>query len=178
MLVVLSSETDVAPARMPLVIGLVNLMPAEAARSAERQFCSLLAAASQRQLLGLRFFRLDGAGGAAAELATLEAARLDGLIVTGAPPCASALRDEPCWPSLARLVDLARACAIPTVWSCLAAHAAVLHLDGIERRRLPRKLSGLFECVRARTSIILSCRAFRRAGAFHIRDTTKSPNPR
>jgi homoserine O-succinyltransferase len=35
------------------------------------------------------------------------------------------------------------------VWSCLAAHAAVLHLDGIERRRFPEKLSGVFSCARA-----------------------------
>jgi homoserine O-succinyltransferase len=34
------------------------------------------------------------------------------------------------------------------VWSCLAAHAAVLRLDGIDRQRLPGKLSGVFECAR------------------------------
>jgi homoserine O-succinyltransferase len=31
------------------------------------------------------------------------------------------------------------------VWSCLAAHAAVLHLDGIQRNPLPRKSCGVFE---------------------------------
>jgi homoserine O-succinyltransferase len=31
------------------------------------------------------------------------------------------------------------------LWSCLSAHAAVLHLDGIQRQRLPKKLSGLYQ---------------------------------
>jgi homoserine O-succinyltransferase/O-acetyltransferase len=58
------------------------------------------------------------------------------------------LRDEPYWQALAQLVDWAEECTHATVWSCLAAHAAVLHTDGIGRRALPRKLSGLYECRR------------------------------
>src|SRR5207245_5607644 len=34
------------------------------------------------------------------------------------------------------------------VWSCLAAHAAVLHIDGIVRRPLRDKRFGVFECER------------------------------
>ena len=30
---------------------------------------------------------------------------------------------------------------VSTIWSCLAAHAAVLHIDGIERRALPESTS-------------------------------------
>ncbi len=63
-------------------------------------------------------------------------ADLDGLIVTGTEPRA---------PSLSRRAVLglaldaarrlgARTTRVSTVWSCLAAHAAVLHLDGIGRR--------------------------------------------
>src|SRR5262249_23635105 len=37
---------------------------------------------------------------------------------------------------------------IASVWSCLAAHAAVLHRDGIVRRALADKRFGLFDCVR------------------------------
>jgi homoserine O-succinyltransferase len=72
--------------------------------------------------------------------------RLDGLIVTGAAPAAARLEDEPCWPMLTRLVEWAACRTRSTVWSCLAAHAAVRHLDGIERRPLGAKLSGLFAC--------------------------------
>jgi homoserine O-succinyltransferase len=53
------------------------------------------------------------------------------------------------WPSLARLVDWANETATPTIWSCLAAHAAVLHLDGIERTRLGEKISGVFRCAKS-----------------------------
>ena len=35
-----------------------------------------------------------------------------------------------------------------TIWSCLAAHAAVLHLDGIERHRLGAKCSGVYDCAK------------------------------
>ena len=35
---------------------------------------------------------------------------------------------------------------ISTVWSCLAAHAAVLHADGIARRPLHEKKFGVFDC--------------------------------
>jgi homoserine O-succinyltransferase len=73
---------------------------------------------------------------------------LDGLIVTGMEPRAPNLSDEPYWPHLARLIDWAGRNTHSTVWSCLAAHAAVLHMDSIERRRLPEKRVGLFDCHR------------------------------
>ncbi|MGH6955857.1 MAG: homoserine O-acetyltransferase/O-succinyltransferase family protein, partial [Caulobacteraceae bacterium] len=49
------------------------------------------------------------------------------------------------WPDLARVVDWADGDGLPTVWSCLGAHAAVLRLNGVRRRALPAKLSGVFE---------------------------------
>jgi homoserine O-succinyltransferase len=42
------------------------------------------------------------------------------------------------------LLAFARDHTIASVWSCLAAHAAVLHLDGIERRRLAEKRCGVY----------------------------------
>ena len=44
------------------------------------------------------------------------------------------------------MVDWARDYTASTIWSCLAAHAAVLHVDGIERRPLAEKLFGVFDC--------------------------------
>ena len=35
-----------------------------------------------------------------------------------------------------------------TVWSCLAAHAAILHTDGIRRAKRNDKLFGIFECAK------------------------------
>jgi homoserine O-succinyltransferase len=68
----------------------------------------------------------------------------DALIITGAEPQAAHLRDEPYWPELAGLIDWAREGVRSALFSCLAAHAAVLHLDGIERRRLAAKTTGVF----------------------------------
>ncbi len=70
------------------------------------------------------------------------------LIVTGAEPRTAVLSDELYWRSLARLVDWAEEHTVSTIWSCLAAHAAVLHLDGISRERYAAKLHGVFSCER------------------------------
>ncbi len=129
-----------------IAIGLVNAMGGEAHAPTERRIRALLAAASPHAPVALRCFTLDGP--AAATPHALRQAGLDGLIVTGAPSAAHALRDEPAWPGLARLVDYAAEQALPAMWLCMAAHAAVHWLDGIERRRLPTKLVGLMACAR------------------------------
>jgi homoserine O-succinyltransferase len=69
----------------------------------------------------------------------------DAIIVTGTEPKTAVLSDEPYWPRLVELVDHADANLLSSIWSCLAAHAAVLHLDGIARRRLTAKRFGVFE---------------------------------
>jgi homoserine O-succinyltransferase len=142
--------------RGPLVIGLVNNMPDGALRATERQFRRLISAAAWDLPVRLRLFYLPGVPRSDRGRRHLEQHyevanrlwpdRLDGLIVTGTEPHAADLRDEPYWPVLARLVDWAEERTISTVWSCLAAHAAVLHRDGIGRRELPGKLCGVFEC--------------------------------
>ena len=74
---------------------------------------------------------------------------LDGLIVTGREPLTPNLMDEPYWESFTRVVEWAQSNTYSTVWSCLAAHAAILHLDGISRVKRNDKLCGVFECARA-----------------------------
>src|SRR2546429_394051 len=61
---------------------------------------------------------------------------------------AADLRAEPYWGSLTRVLEWAAGHTQSTVWSCLGAHAAVLHLDGIGRRALGDKRFGVFECAR------------------------------
>jgi homoserine O-succinyltransferase len=139
-----------------LVIGLVNNMPDGALRATERQFCGLLGAASRNLATYLRWFSLPGIPRGPQALAyvrrcyepinDLWSGPLDGLIVTGTEPRTPSLPDEPYWPALKQLIDEANRRAIPTIWSCLAAHAAVNHLDAIRRRPLRKKLSGVFEC--------------------------------
>jgi homoserine O-succinyltransferase len=138
-----------------LTIGLVNNMPDAAMCAAERQFGDLLAAAAGGDTgIDVVLFALPGVprgsrslirmAGLYRDAPRIAEAGLDGLIVTGAEPRTARLDDEDYWPELAAVADWARAAAIPTLWSCLAAHAAVLHFDGIERRPLAAKLSGVF----------------------------------
>ena len=123
--------------RAPVVIGLVNNMPDGALQATERQFCDLLAEASDSLLIFLRFFSIpelhrSEAGRAYVshhyeDIGEMLTDRLDGLIVTGAEPRAPELSDEPYWPTMTKIVDWAEDHTTSTVWSCLAAHAAVLH---------------------------------------------------
>jgi homoserine O-succinyltransferase/O-acetyltransferase len=156
----LANQPSTEPLRCdePLIIGLVNNMPDAALRSTERQFHALLSAASHNRAVRLRHFTLPELARAQAaqshidqhyeDLGELWPSRVDGLIVTGTEPRADTLTDEPYWGTLTKLIDWAQDHTIATVWSCLAAHAAVLRIDGIGRRRLPRKLSGVFGCVK------------------------------
>jgi homoserine O-succinyltransferase len=145
--------------REPLVIALLNNMPDAALETTEQQFGDLLAAAGADYDVRLRLFSfpelLRGEAGRKyvadhyEPIDSLWSGAFDGLIVTGAEPRTPTLPEEVYWPSLTRLVEWATESGTPTVWSCLAAHAAVLHLHGIERRRLGEKISGVFRCVKA-----------------------------
>jgi homoserine O-succinyltransferase/O-acetyltransferase len=139
-----------------ITIGLVNNMPDTAWEATERQFLALVRAAAGKTPVKLQLFSLTDlprADHIRAELAeryrdlsALLRTRLDGLIVTGTEPRAANLEDEPYWASLATLIDWARHNTVSTIWSCLAAHAAVLHADGIERHPLAEKQFGVFDC--------------------------------
>ena len=145
--------------RRPAVIGLVNNAGKRALAATEQQFRNLLRAATPGIGLQLRLYRPgavpDGecAVGACgtryaglADLFDLVACggAMDAIVVTGMPPQAASLSDEPAWADLTSLAGWAEQRAIPVLWSCLAAHAAMLYLDGICRVRLPEKLSGIF----------------------------------
>src|SRR5262245_51533115 len=137
-------------------IGLVNNMPDSALEATERQFIALLEAASGEVRVRLRFYSLPGLSrGERGQrhvdkfyrgLRELPDSGVDALIVTGTEPRAASLRNEPYWHRLVELVDWAEASTVATVWSCLAAHAAVLHLDGIARHPLADKCFGVFDC--------------------------------
>jgi len=140
-----------------LTIGLVNNMPPAAVRSTERQFCDILSVAAQDIPFRIKWFRLAGARPANyGRLEDLWDSDLDGLIVTGAEPRAAALPDEPLWQPLTAVVDWAAQHTASVIWSCLAAHAAVLHLDGIERRPRQEKIFGIFKSVKTEEHAILA----------------------
>ena len=137
-------------------IGLINNMPDAALAATERQFTNLIRQAVPNAVVLLKLFAMPALPrGAAAraflteryrDIAALWETPLDGLIVTGTEPRAAKLTDEPYWASLSEVVEWARDHTSSTIWSCLAAHAAVLHADGIERLARGEKLCGIFDC--------------------------------
>lgn len=139
-----------------LTIGLINNMPDPALKATERQFMRLLQAAAGPRRIRFHCFSLPSVKRSPearwhveseyCDLADLKRQKFDGLIVTGAEPVAPDLDQEPFWRDLTDIIDWSRANTRSTIWSCLAAHAAVLHLDGIKRRPLPIKCSGVFDC--------------------------------
>ncbi len=139
-----------------VTIGLINNMPDAALEATERQFIDLIRASARTTVVRLLLFAIAevprgevarrAMAGRYRGLGELWDSRLDGLVVTGTEPLAKNLKDEPYWGALSDVVDWARGHTASTIWSCLAAHAAVLHSDGIERRPFEQKLSGVFAC--------------------------------
>jgi homoserine O-succinyltransferase len=143
-----------------LDIGLINNMPDSALMPTERQLFDLLDAAAGRLVVRLHFYTMETTPrsdwgrdyvrryyrGADDLLNT----SLDGIIVTGTEPRAARLTEEPYWTTFVRIVDWARENTVSSVYSCLAVHGAVLHMDGVERHALPAKCIGVF----AQTKIV------------------------
>ena len=139
-----------------LAIGLLNNMSDSALEATERQFISLLSAASDSFHVQLSLFSLPGIPRGDAAMRRIQnkyvstelmrQGKLDGLIVTGREPLTQNLPDEPYWANFVEVLEFARENTFSTIWSCLAAHAAVLHMDGIKRVRSDEKHCGVFDC--------------------------------
>src|ERR1700676_1636653 len=139
-----------------VTIGLINNMPDPALDATERQFTDLIRAAASKTIVRLLLFstpevpRADTPRQDMAEryrdVSELWPAHVDGLIVTGTEPRMKNLKDEPYWATLSQVVDWARDHTVSTIWSCLPAHAAVLHVDGVQPPPLAGKLFGIFDC--------------------------------
>lgn len=138
-----------------VVIGLVNNMPDSALEATEAQFGRLLGAAADSLHVRLRLAYLPEVPRAQVGMEHLNVAGywpieallhedLDALIVTGLEPCKPLLSEEPYWDRMGQLLQWADSNTTSSIWSCLAAHAAVEHLDGIRRQRLERKRCGVF----------------------------------
>jgi len=153
-----------------LHIGLVNNMADAAMHATEQQFLTLLEAAARDMAVLVTLYALPEV-----ERKPFGQRRVnsfywgveqlweqpteqnpDGLIVTGREPLTPDLRDEAYWPSFTRLLAWTQEHARSTVWSCLAAHAAVLALDGIQRVRSPHKHFGIFTCKQAAPHALLA----------------------
>lgn len=136
-------------------IALVNNMPDAALEDTELQFFDLLDAASGDVPVVVRLYSLTGVPRTDRGMRRLNSfyyglddlwnSQVDALVMTGTEPQQPSLRQEPYWANLANVLDWAERNTHSTVLSCLAAHAGVLHSDGIERHRLNDKRFGVFE---------------------------------
>src|ERR1700733_1660305 len=136
-------------------IALINSMPDAALEDTEVQFYELLDAAAGDIPISLKLFSLpelprNDAGQRHLnnfyfDINELLNGRFDGVIMTGTEPRQPNLRDEPYWPVLAKVLDWAETNTASTVLSCLAAHAGVLHSDGIPRHRSGDKQIGVLD---------------------------------
>lgn len=133
-----------------LRIGLLNLMPKK--KIAERQFARLLSADSRNiELAPLHMashqarhcptFYLNRVY-RPATIGTI--ARLDGLIVTGAPIEHLEFCDVDYWRQLAAILDFVRASHMPALFICWAAQAALYRYYGIAKKPLEEKAFGVF----------------------------------
>ena len=153
------SDSSLSRPSRCITIGLVNNMSDEALKATERQFIALLNAASEDMPIRLSFYTLPGVprnglvgshiNNVYSNIEDLWDGHLDGLIVTGREPMAANLSDEPYWESFTKVLAWAQENSRATVWSCLAAHAAILHMDGIRRAKRNDKVFGIFECAHA-----------------------------
>ena len=135
-------------------VGLINNMGDRALKVTERQFGALMSKAAGGIDVQFRVFALRKTTRSPRAFEYISAhyepasaamnGDLDALIITGAQPQADRLNDEPYWEELVELIEWAKTNTVSTILSCLAAHAGVLHLDGIERRPLPEKCTGVF----------------------------------
>jgi len=138
-----------------LSLALINNMPDAALEDTELQFFELLDIASGDAPIYLKLYSLTGIprtdrgerhlNSFYFDFEDLWKSQFDGVIITGTEPHHANLRDEPYWALLADLFDWAERNTSSTILSCLAAHASVLHSDGISRYRLPDKQFGVFQ---------------------------------
>ncbi|MGH9685740.1 MAG: homoserine O-succinyltransferase MetA [Candidatus Acidiferrales bacterium] len=136
-------------------IGLVNNMPDSALHDTESQFFDLLAEAADDVPIHVSLYAIPeiprgdrGNRHVASYYRSIDDlwdSRVDAIIVTGTEPRYANLRHEPYWNRLTALFDWAEDNTKSAVLSCLAAHAGVLHSDGIKRHPLTEKKCGMFE---------------------------------
>lgn len=136
-------------------IALINNMPDGALEDTEIQFIELLEAAAGNVPIYLKLFSLPGVARTERGESRLRSyyspidglwdGRFDAVIMTGTEPHYPSLPEEPYWPLMTQVLDWAESNTLTTVLSCLAAHAGVLHSDGIQRRALFDKTFGVFD---------------------------------
>ncbi len=135
-------------------IGLLNMMPDAALEATERQFFRLVGACNQIVQFHVHPFTIDGLTRSPAAqahidkyyepFANIKEDGLDALIISGANVIHNKLPEEDFWQPLMEVFSWAYENVTSVLCSCLATHAVIEYLYGIERTRLPAKRWGVF----------------------------------
>ncbi len=137
-----------------LHIGLLNMMPDAALQVTERQFMRLVGNCNKIAQFYVHPFSLPGLSRSSqtqeyiqehyTSFEQLEEDGLDALIITGANVANPLLEQEPFWGPLKQVIEWANERVTSVLCSCLATHALVKQLYGIDRVRLPEKKWGVY----------------------------------
>jgi len=137
-----------------LHIGFLNMMPDTALEATERQFIRLVGNCNRIAQFYVYPFSLPGLPRSAktqeyieryyCKFEDLKNQGLDALIITGANISNPSLEQEPFWEPLMEVMRWAENNVASTLCSCLATHALLRYLYGIERRALPQKRWGVY----------------------------------
>lgn len=137
-----------------LHIGILNMMPDSALEATERQFIRLVGNCNRIAQFYVYPFSLPEISRSQktqeyieqyyCNFESLKKQGLDALIITGANPASHLLENETFWQPLAKVVSWADQNVASTLCSCLASHAILKQLHGIERQTLPDKRWGVF----------------------------------
>ena len=137
-----------------LHIGFLNMMPDAALEATERQFIRLVGNCNRIAQFYVYPFSLPGLPRSEKTLEYIERyyckfedlqeQGLDALIITGANVANPDLQKEPFWEPLMQVVRWADQNVASTLCSCLATHALLKYLHGIERQPLPAKRWGVY----------------------------------
>ena len=137
-----------------LHIGLLNMMPDAALSVTEQQFMRLLGSCNQIAQFYVHPFSIPGLSRSAETQAYIERyyvsfeklreEGLDALVISGANVANPTLEEESFWEPLKEVASWAMENTTSVLCSCLATHALVKHLYGINRRPLPGKKWGVY----------------------------------
>ncbi len=137
-----------------LHIGFLNMMPDAVLQITEKQFIQMVGGCNQIAQFFVHPFSVPGLPRSPGTrqyinkfyttFEKLQADGLDALIITGANIANPTLEAEPFWEPLLEVIGWAMENVTSVLCSCLATHALVKHLYGIDRQRLERKRWGVY----------------------------------
>lgn len=137
-----------------LHVGLLNMMPDAALLVTEKQYMRLIGACNRITQIYVYPFSVPGLARSEEALAHIDAyyadfedlkeTGLDALIISGANVTVPSIDLEPFWRPLGEVIAWAAEHVTSILCSCLATHALVKHLYGIDRRPFDHKLWGVY----------------------------------